>query len=58
MVGQLHIVDAIMLQWFQKTGAVEILFGDFVFTIQLPKSLIQRMIYLVKFMRAGDAKLF
>ena len=33
VVGQLNVVDAIMLQRLQKAGAVEVVFGDFVLAI-------------------------
>ena len=58
MVGQGSIVDAVMLQRLHKTGAVQIVFGDFVGAIEHPKLFVQGMIHFMEFMGAGDAKIF
>ena len=57
MVGQLDVVDAVMLQGLHETGAVELVLGDLVGAIALPELFVQGMVHHVEFMGAGDAQI-
>ena len=58
MVGQVGVVDAVMLQRQHKTGTVQVVLGDFILAVKFPKSLIQRMIHLVELVSTRNPQVF
>ena len=56
MVGQFYVVDAVVFQRLQETGAVQFVFGDLVSAIQFPEFFVQGVINHVELVCTGDAE--